>query len=145
MKPKQARLLLLLLLVGGLALTVALTLRALSEQVSFFRTPTQLLQQPTDAAVRLGGLVKEQSVQRLPNSPTIEFTVTDLKQELRVRYTGIVPDLFREGQGVVAEGTLDASGIFMATTLLARHDENYMPPDVAKALGLPVNSKGAPP
>ncbi|WP_421852429.1 cytochrome c maturation protein CcmE [Oricola sp.] len=123
---------------GALALlgvAVALVLTALSEQVTFFRTPSELLAAPQEntGRVRLGGLVETGSVQPADGS-TIEFAVEDANDRIVVRYTGILPDLFREGQGVIAEGMLQSDGTFMADTVLAKHDENYMPKEVADSL-----------
>ena len=101
----------------------------------FFRSPTDIADDPPPPgrAMRIGGLVVENSVQRL-DGVGVRFQVTDMKHKLDVVYNGILPDLFREGQGVVAEGTLGSDGVFAATEVLAKHDENYMPPEVAEAL-----------
>ena len=135
MTRKQRR----LTLIGsaGLVLTLAVTLvlYALSGSIAFFSSPTQLHAQPVadDQRIRLGGLVAEGSVVR-GQGTTVEFGVTDTNMTVVVTYTGILPDLFREGQGVVTEGYLGADGLFRADTVLARHDENYMPTEVAEAL-----------
>jgi cytochrome c-type biogenesis protein CcmE len=126
------------LIVGGVAvLGVAslLVLFALRDTVIFFRTPSEVAEQGIAAGqrFRLGGLVADGSVKR-GQGVEVEFAVTDTIKTLPVRYVGILPDLFREGQGVVAEGKLDVDGRFIADTVLAKHDENYMPPEVAKAL-----------
>jgi cytochrome c-type biogenesis protein CcmE len=121
--------------VGVLSLAVFLVLFALKDTIVFFHTPKEVVERqiPAGKRIRLGGLVAESSVKR-GLGQTVEFAVTDTVQTIQVRYTGILPDLFREGQGVVTEGVLDASGHFLADTVLAKHDENYMPPEVAKAL-----------
>ena len=118
----------------ALALTVFLVTTALREQIVFFKTPTDLMTEglAPNERVRIGGLVKEGSVVR--NGTQIDFIVTDTGHDLRVRFDGIVPDLFREGQGVVAEGTLTVDNLFVADTVLAKHDENYVPKEVAEAL-----------
>ncbi len=114
----------------------ALVLNAFQDSLVFFRSPSDLAeqQQPRDRAFRLGGLVEEGSVSRGSDGLTIEFRVTDLANSVPVTYRGILPDLFREGQGVVAEGRLRDDGVFVANEVLAKHDENYMPPEVAEAL-----------
>lgn len=123
---------------GGLALiggAAALTLTALSEQVTFFRTPTDVFASTDrlDDRFRLGGLVVEGSVENLENT-TVHFKVEDTSHAIPVIYAGILPDLFREGQGIIAEGKLDNGGTFVADTVLAKHDENYMPKEVADSL-----------
>ena len=123
---------------GALALlgvAVALVLTALSDQVTFFRTPSELLAAPEENSgrVRLGGLVEMGSVANAESSG-VEFAVEDANDRILVRYSGILPDLFREGQGVVAEGQLQQDGTFLADTVLAKHDETYMPKEVADRL-----------
>jgi cytochrome c-type biogenesis protein CcmE len=114
----------------------ALVLSAFQDSLVFFYSPTDLLAKPEAAghAVRLGGLVEQGSVVKESDGITTRFRVTDLKKSLLVAYKGVLPDLFREGQGVVVEGTLLADGSFHANEVLAKHDEKYMPPEVAKAL-----------
>jgi cytochrome c-type biogenesis protein CcmE len=135
MTRKQKRLMIL----GGFGLVLvsalALILTGLRDQIVFFRSPTEVMAgmvKPGEA-FRLGGLVEKGSVQREPNQ-WVRFRVTDGPNTIAVTYQGLLPDLFREGQGVVAEGRLDAAGGFTASTVLARHDENYMPREVADAL-----------
>ncbi|MEZ5776007.1 MAG: cytochrome c maturation protein CcmE [Hyphomicrobiaceae bacterium] len=120
---------------AGLALAVGLVLYALQDSIVFFYTPSDIAEKHIAAGqrLRLGGLVEAGSV-RHGEGHHIEFAVTDTLKTLSVTYDGILPDLFREGQGVVAEGTLDSNGLFRADTVLAKHDERYMPPEVAKAL-----------
>lgn len=120
-----------LLSLGG---AVAFALWALQDKVTYFYAPSDLVQAHPAGSIRLGGLVADGSVARLADGLTMAFAVTDLKSQVPVRYTGIVPDLFREGQGVIAEGQFGPDGVFTARTLLAKHDENYMPPEVAAAL-----------
>lgn len=126
-------------LIGGgvvvLMIASFLVLFALRDTVVFFRTPSEVAEQGIQPGqrFRLGGLVAQGSVKR-GQGTAVEFGVTDTNRTLQVRYVGILPDLFREGQGVVTEGKLTADGSFVADTVLAKHDENYMPPEVAKAL-----------
>lgn len=128
-----------LVLIGSagsvLALAVALVLFALRDQIVFFRTPTDIAENIVKAGdrVRLGGLVAEGSVDRA-SGEVVRFAVTDTEHTTKVVFTGILPDLFREGQGVVTEGTLGDDGTFKADSVLAKHDENYMPKEVAEAL-----------
>ncbi|MBV8061540.1 MAG: cytochrome c maturation protein CcmE [Alphaproteobacteria bacterium] len=140
MKPlskKQARLYGLLLFLAGLATATTLVLNALGSNISYFRTPTEVVtgvipEKQNGRGFRLGGLVEKGSLSH--EGTRIRFRVTDMKNSLMVTYDGTVPDLFREGQGVVAEGRINASGVFEATQLLAKHDEKYQPPEVTKAL-----------
>ena len=135
MTRKQRRLTLIGGSVAVLAVAVGLVLYALSGSIVFFNSPTDIAEKhPSPATrIRLGGLVKPGSIER-GTDLRIRFEVTDGKSDIPVRYQGVVPDLFREGQGVVAEGTLDASGVFDADTVLAKHDERYMPKEVVEAL-----------
>ena len=135
MTRKQRRLLLIGLAGVVLATAVGLTLFALSSRIVFFNSPSDVVEKHIQpgARIRLGGLVKPGSVERGENL-SIRFEVTDGNQAVPVAYTGILPDLFREGQGVVAEGALDPGGLFRADAVLAKHDENYMPKEVADAL-----------
>lgn len=128
-----------LVLIGGalavLSLAVGLVLFALRDNIVFFYTPSELAQKQLapGARLRIGGLVKEGSVTRGENR-NVAFSVTDRTRDLAVAYTGLLPDLFREGQGVVVDGTLGPDGVFRADSVLAKHDERYMPRDVADAL-----------
>jgi cytochrome c-type biogenesis protein CcmE len=128
-----------LVLIGAaglvLAAAAALILTALDDSIVFFRTPTEIAERavPPGARLRLGGLVKQGSVQK-SGAADVRFAVTDTAREVTVSYTGILPDLFREGQGVVVEGTLEPDGRFVADTVLAKHDESYMPKEVADAI-----------
>lgn len=121
--------------VGVLAVAAILVMFALRDTIVFFQTPSDVVAQKVEPGqrFRLGGLVAEGSVKR-GSGTHVAFTVTDTTESVPVTYEGILPDLFREGQGVVTEGTLSASGVFIADTVLAKHDENYMPPEVADAL-----------
>lgn len=124
------------LLAIGMMTATGLILYALKQNINVFLTPHQLSTQhiASDYHFRLGGMVKEGSVVREKESLGVQFTVTDFKKEIVVRYVGILPDLFREGKGVVAEGRIDNKGIFVADLVLAKHDENYMPKNVYKAM-----------
>jgi cytochrome c-type biogenesis protein CcmE len=135
MTRKQRRATFIGLAVGILGLAVLLVLFALRDTIVFFHTPKEVVEKQVAAGkrIRLGGIVAEGSLKR-GQGLTITFAITDTIKTIPVSYTGILPDLFREGQGVVAEGKLDPDGRFLADTVLAKHDENYMPPEVAKAL-----------
>ena len=134
MTPKRKRLYLLLGSLGVLGVAAALVLSALNDNLVFFYSPTQLAEKhiAPDRRFRLGGLVEAGSVTK--NGQEVRFTVTDTHKTVQVVYRGLLPDLFREGQGVVAEGSLGPDGVFVARDVLAKHDENYMPPEVAKAI-----------
>ena len=135
MTRKQRRAVLIAAGVGILGLASLLVLFALRESIVFFHTPSDVIEKKIAAGqrFRLGGLVAQGSVHR-GSGTAVEFAVTDTLQTIQVSYQGVLPDLFREGQGVVAEGKLDAGGRFFADTVLAKHDETYMPAEVAKAL-----------
>jgi cytochrome c-type biogenesis protein CcmE len=136
MKPRRRRLLLIGLVLAGVITSTALALRAFQENLLYFFSPTQVMagEAPLERNFRLGGVVAEGSIQREPGSMTVNFVVTDYASSVPVQYTGVLPDLFLENQGVVARGRLDGSGGFVAEEVLARHDENYMPLEVAEAL-----------
>ncbi|MFZ3485199.1 cytochrome c maturation protein CcmE [Sphingomonas sp. 3-13AW] len=133
MKPKHQRLTLVGLAVAAVLGASALALSALQEEAAFFYAPSDVAKAapPTDRAVRLGGMVAPGSIQRQPDGVTIAFTVTDGAAQVPVRFSGIAPDLFKEDSGVVAEGRFRPDGSFLADNLLAKHDERYMPPEVA--------------
>jgi cytochrome c-type biogenesis protein CcmE len=135
MTRKQRRSFLILACVATVGIATALVLFALSDKVTFFRTPSDIAEQKVKPGqrFRLGGLVAESSVKR-GQGTHVEFVVTDTLKVQPVKFEGVLPDLFREGQGVVAEGIINADGVFVADTVLAKHDENYMPPEVAKSL-----------
>jgi cytochrome c-type biogenesis protein CcmE len=140
---RQQRFTLIALAVLALAIAVGLVLRALNSNISFFYSPTQVAkgEAPKNKSFRLGGMVTEGSVVRVPNSLEIKFVVTDFAQSVPVRYSGLVPDLFKEGKGVVVQGAFAADGGFTATEVLAKHDENYMPPEALAAMKAAKNSK----
>ena len=135
MTRKQRRAVLIVLSLCALSLAVLLVAVALRDTIVFFLTPREVVEKaiPAGKRIRLGGLVAEGSLKRGAGMQ-VEFAITDKVKTIPVSYTGILPDLFREGQGVVAEGKLNGAGHFIADTVLAKHDENYMPPEVAKAL-----------
>lgn len=134
MKPRHKR---AAIIVGGLAavsLSAYFVLNAFQSNLVFFFTPTQIEsgEAPKDRTFRVGGMVKDGSLMR--DNLTVNFIVTDTAKEVKVAYTGILPDLFKEGKGVVAQGKLDANGLFTASEVLAKHDENYMPPEAQHAM-----------
>lgn len=139
MTPRRKRMLIIGLLVVGMGLATALILQAFNQNLMYFYSPSdvQAGKAPDERDFRIGGLVVVGSVKRATDKLAVEFTLSDLKQEVVVRYEGILPDLFREGQGIVANGKLGPDGVFAAREVLAKHDENYMPPEVADALGHP--------
>lgn len=136
MTPRRKRLLTIALLLTGMGIATALILRAFEENLMYFFSPSDVVagKPPAGREFRIGGMVEKGSVARAPDSLEVTFTLTDYAARTRVRYTGILPDLFREGQGIVAHGKLDAAGDFVAREVLAKHDENYMPPEVAASL-----------
>ncbi len=135
-KPKRQRLFFVVAGVCLMAGAVALALVALGDSVVFFHSPSDVAEKKIQAGkkFRLGGLVETGSVGKLKDGVTITFKVTDCARSIPVQHRGVLPDLFREGQGVVAEGTLRADGVFVASRVLAKHDEKYMPPEVAEGL-----------
>jgi cytochrome c-type biogenesis protein CcmE len=144
LKPRTRRALWIVGGVAALGVAVALVLNAFQSNLVFFYTPTQVAsnEAPRDRLFRLGGLVESGSVAREKDGLTVRFKVTDTARTIPVVYTGILPDLFREGKGVVAQGRIGADGVFQAREVLAKHDENYMPPEAAEALekaGHPMN------
>ncbi len=123
-------------IVAGVGLAATLAFIAIGENMLYFFSPTQVKngEAPSERTLRVGGLVVPGSVKREQGSLTVQFDLTDNRESLTVRYTGILPDLFREGQGIVATGALQPAGTFVADEVLAKHDEKYMPPEVAEAL-----------
>ncbi len=132
---RKQRLYLVLLLLAGLSLAVGLTLKALNQNINLFFTPSQIVagEAPQGVAFRIGGMVLEGSVKRSDKDLSVAFKVTDTAKDVPVSFTGILPDLFREGQGVVALGRLEGD-TFVASEVLAKHDENYMAPEAAEAI-----------
>lgn len=133
---RKKKLWLILLVVSGVGIAVALALTALQQNINLFYTPSQIAggEAPVDTRIRAGGLVVEGSVARDPESLAVQFAVTDGDKQVLISYSGILPDLFREGQGIVALGRLTEDRMLMADEVLAKHDEEYMPPEVAQAM-----------
>jgi cytochrome c-type biogenesis protein CcmE len=136
MTPRRQRMLAVGAIVIGISIAVLLIVRALDSNIMLFLSPSQVMagEAPAGRPFRLGGHVVPGSFQREPGSLTAAFTVTDNQSNVVVRYTGVLPDLFKEGQATIANGRLDSDGVFVADEVLAKHDENYMPPEVAKML-----------
>jgi cytochrome c-type biogenesis protein CcmE len=141
MKPRHRRLALLASVSAAVAVAVALVLNAFESNLVFFYSPSQVVakQAPAGRSFRIGGLVESGSVQR--DGVAVRFRVTDTAQAIAVRYEGLLPDLFKEGKGVVAQGRLGDDGVFVAREVLAKHDENYMPPEAAEAIARAGTSK----
>jgi cytochrome c-type biogenesis protein CcmE len=136
MKPRHKRLILIGAGLSALGLAAWMVLSAFQKNLVFFFTPTQIMagEAPKGTNFRMGGMVEDGSLKRQPDGVTASFVVTDKVQSIRVNYRGILPDLFREGKGVVAQGKLGPDNLFVAEEVLAKHDENYMPPEAAYAL-----------
>ncbi len=137
MKPvRKQRLMLILLMLAGIALAVTFALKAFNENLMYFFSTSDVAEgkAPEGTLFRLGGMVVKGSVERPGDGMTVRFKLTDYAKQVTVEYTGILPDLFREGQGIVAKGRLNKQGVFVAEEVLAKHDENYMPPEVADSL-----------
>ena len=136
MKPRTKRFVLIAVGVAVLGIATALVLTAFQQNLVFFFSPTQVAagEAPKDKTFRIGGLVEAGSVKRGSDGLTVQFNVTDTAKTIPVTYTGILPDLFKEGKGVVAQGRLGPDGSFRATEVLAKHDENYMPPEAGHAV-----------
>ena len=137
MKPhRRKRLGIILFIATGLSVAIGLTLYALSQNIDLFYTPTQVAQGEVASGqrIRIGGMVREGSVVSADDSLAVEFVATDYMHDVPIFHEGILPDLFREGQGIVVEGSLDTAGVFQASRVLAKHDENYMSPEVKAAL-----------
>ena len=136
MTPRRKRMVFVGVVCLGVAVAVGLALRAFQGNLLFFFSPSQVLagEAPQDRSIRVGGLVVDGSVERPEGEVTVRFEVTDSVKRIPVVFSGLLPDLFREGQGIVAIGRLNEDGVLMADEVLAKHDENYMPPDVAEAI-----------
>jgi cytochrome c-type biogenesis protein CcmE len=136
MTPRRKRLYVVLGILGGVAASVALAMMASRENIMFYFDPSQVAAGKAPAAkrFRIGGMVVKGSVQRNPGDLKVRFVLTDFAHEVPVEYSGVLPDLFREGQGIIAHGTLGPGGAFIADEVLAKHDEKYMPPEVAASL-----------
>ena len=136
MKPRHKRLAIIVVSVVGLTVASLFVLNAFRSNLVFFYSPTEVAdgKAPTDRTFRVGGMVEKGSVQRSADGLKVSFVVTDMNQRLPIHYEGALPDLFREGQGIVAQGRLSGEKMFVAKEVLAKHDENYLPPEVAKAM-----------
>jgi cytochrome c-type biogenesis protein CcmE len=145
MKPRHKRLVWISLGVAVLGVATTLVLMAFNQNLVFFFTPTQVAakEAPVDRSFRIGGMVEKGSVKRQPDGVTVQFAVTDTARTIMVQYRGILPDLFKEGKGVVTQGRLGPDGTFIASEVLAKHDENYMPPEAAHALSQAEANKAA--
>jgi cytochrome c-type biogenesis protein CcmE len=143
MHPKRKKIMIgVIALVIGISVAVTLALKAFQENLMYFFSPSEVIagEAPENRNFRIGGLVVEDSVVRDRDSLLVEFVLTDTVNRVKVSYDGILPDLFREGQGIVANGRLNGEGVFVASEVLAKHDENYMPPEVAEAMEKAVSN-----
>ena len=145
MKPRHQRMIAIAAGVSLVAIAAALVLNALQGNVAFFFSPSEVAEKkaPLEKTFRVGGMVEKGSLKRRADGLTVEFLVTDTAKTIPVVYTGILPDLFKEGKGVVAQGRLGPDGVFTASEVLAKHDENYMPPEAAHALSEAEADKAA--
>ncbi len=136
MTPRQKRMVTVAAILGGVGIATAFALQAFQKNLLYYYSPTQIQagEAPASRAFRVGGLVENGSVQRAPGSLEVRFTLTDFSNRVGVSYTGVLPDLFREGQGIIARGKIGEDGVFVAEEVLAKHDENYMPPEVQDSL-----------
>ena len=144
MTPRRKRLFVVLAILGGVTASVSLAVMASRQNIMFYYDPSQVAagQAPAEKRFRIGGMVVKGSVVRTPGDLNVRFVLSDFAHEVPVQYSGVLPDLFREGQGIIAHGTLNSSGDFVADEVLAKHDEKYMPPEVAASL---KNKDGAHP
>ena len=135
MTPRRKRLFAILGILAGVGIATAVALKAFDNNLQYFYDPSEVAsgKAPSDKAIRVGGMVTKGSVARAPGSLEISFVITDFAKNVTVKYNGVLPDLFREGQGIIAHGQLK-DGVFVADEVLAKHDEKYMPPEVAKSL-----------
>jgi cytochrome c-type biogenesis protein CcmE len=150
MTPRRKRLFVVLAILGGVAASVSLAVVASRENIMFYYDPSQIAsgQAPLQKRFRIGGMVVKGSVSRKPGDLQVRFVLTDFAHQVPVEYTGVLPDLFREGQGIIAHGTMGPNGAFVADEVLAKHDEKYMPPEVAASLkqkSAAANTAGAKP
>ena len=136
MTPRQKRMATVAAILVGVGIATAFALQAFNQNLLYYYSPTQIHagEAPDTRTIRVGGLVENGSVQREPGSLEVRFTLTDFANTVGVSYTGVLPDLFREGQGIIARGTMREDGVFVAQEVLAKHDENYMPPEVKDSL-----------
>ena len=147
MTPRRKRLYVVLAILGGVAASVALAVMASRQNIMFYYDPSQIAagQAPAQKRFRVGGMVVKGSVVRKPGDLQVRFVLTDFAHQVPVEYTGVLPDLFREGQGIIAHGTMTPGGTFVADEVLAKHDEKYMPPEVAASLKQKSAAKPAAP
>ncbi|ETX10870.1 cytochrome C biogenesis protein CcmC [Marinomonas ushuaiensis DSM 15871] len=133
---RKKRLFVIMIILVLLGSVVSLIMYALQQNINLFYSPSQIVtgEAPYNANIRAGGMVVEGSVARDPETLAVSFEVTDFRHKVKIEFNGILPDLFREGQGIVAQGKLNSNGVFVATQVLAKHDEKYMPPEVTEAL-----------
>ena len=145
MTPRQKRLVAVVAIIAGVGIATAFALQAFNKNLLYYYSPTQISagEAPSSRSFRVGGLVENGSVKRAPGSLEVHFTLTDYNKEIGVSYTGVLPDLFREGQGIIARGKLGDGGQFVAEEVLAKHDENYMPPEVKQSLKPHMDAAGA--
>lgn len=145
MKPRQKKLMYILAGIALVGVAVGLVLYGLKDNVSLYFTPTQVVNKevPVGRTFRIGGLVEEGSIKRATDGLTVNFNITDTQKTFPVVYKGILPDLFKEGKGVVAQGRIEADGVMHADEVLAKHDENYMPPEAADAMKKAKDAKAA--
>ena len=136
MTPRKKRILMVCMMIAGISVAALLILTAFEKNLMYFYSPTEIIngEAPQSRSFRIGGLVVSDTVIRNPDDLKVSFVLTDTVNEIKVIYDGILPDLFREGQGIVANGKLKSENVFIADEVLAKHDENYMPPEVADAL-----------
>ena len=136
MTPRKKRILMVCMMIAGISVAALLILTAFEKNLMYFYSPTEIIngEAPQSRSFRIGGLVVSDTVIRNPDDLKVSFVLTDTVNEIKVIYDGILPDLFREGQGIVANGKLKSENVFVADEVLAKHDENYMPPEVADAL-----------
>jgi cytochrome c-type biogenesis protein CcmE len=141
--PRRKRLLAVVAIVAGVGAAAALAMLAFEDNLLYFYNPSQVLagEAPKGRTFRIGGMVTQGSLERTEGSLKVRFVVTDYRHSVPVSYEGLLPDLFREGQGVVAHGRMSGSGEFVADEVLAKHDENYMPPEVAESLNMPTPAR----
>ena len=136
MTPRQKRMVTVAVILAGVGIATAFALQAFQKNLLYYYSPTQIQagEAPSSRSIRVGGLVENGSFERATGSLEAHFTLTDFQNTIRVSYTGVLPDLFREGQGIIARGKMTPEGTFIAEEVLAKHDENYMPPEVADSL-----------
>ena len=144
MTPRQKRLATVVAIIAGVGIATSFALQAFNKNLLYYYSPTQISasEAPSSRSFRVGGLVENGSVKRAPGSLEVHFTLTDFNKEIGVSYTGVLPDLFREGQGIIARGKLGDGGQFVAEEVLAKHDENYMPPEVKQSLKPHMDAAG---